>query len=206
MQVMMSDTQINGIVKYLKETDHMLEYGSGGSTLMFSSFVKSYHSIEHHREWFDKVSIKINDADKYKNVSYHYIPPTYIGEDKGSLYAKECLTKKDLKDILQKFPLLEENNVYSSAGRYSQFSKYIDHIDKLNQKKWDKILIDGRARTSCAYKILPYIDKNSIVFIDDYYRQSYEGKTRGIVEFGNQLFNVYEPIDRIDTMLIIRKK
>ena len=34
----------------------MLEWGSGGSTIEFSQqYVKEYYSIEHNKEWHDKV-------------------------------------------------------------------------------------------------------------------------------------------------------
>ena len=49
------------------------------------------------------------------------------------------------------------------------WSEYIDYVDKLNVKLFDVVLIDGRARTDCAYKILKYIDKGSIVFIHDFW-------------------------------------
>ena len=50
------------------------------------------------------------------------------------------------------------------------WSEYIDYVDKLNVKLFDVVLIDGRARTDCAYKVLNYIDKGSIVFIHDFFQ------------------------------------
>ena len=34
----------------------MLEWGSGGSTIEFSSVVKKYYSIEHNAEWYDNIN------------------------------------------------------------------------------------------------------------------------------------------------------
>ena len=82
----------------------------------------------------------------------------------------------------------------------------IYRLYKLNVKKFDKVLIDGRSRTVCAYKILPYLHKDSIVFIDDFFRDSYSGRLRGTVEFGEQFFNKYEQVERIETMLVGKKR
>jgi hypothetical protein len=54
------------------------------------------------------------------------------------------------------------------VGNFADFENYINYIDKLSYKKYDVVLIDGRARQYCAKKILPYIDKNSIVFCHDF--------------------------------------
>tara|TARA_R110002153_G_scaffold252980_1_gene410897 strand:+ start:844 stop:1455 length:612 start_codon:yes stop_codon:yes gene_type:complete len=203
MNVMMSPSQVNGIEKYLNETDVMLEYGSGGSTLHFSKYVDKYYSIEHNEEWFRNVNSNIQSNS---NIIYNHVKANYSGEDVGSLIGKQNLTQKQIDTILQEYPLCEENSQYSCVGRYSQFTDYINYIDKLNVEQFDKVLIDGRARTVCAYKILPYLHKGSVVFIDDFFRLSYTGRSRGDIEFGQQIFTNYTQVERIDTMLVLRKK
>jgi len=203
MNVMMSPSQITGIEKYLNKTDVMLEYGSGGSTLHFSKYVDKYYSIEHHEGWFRDVNSNIQSDS---NITYNYVKANYSGEDVGSLIAKQNLTQKQIDTILQEYPLCEENIQYSCVGRYSQFTDYINYIDKLNVEQFDKVLIDGRSRTVCAYKILSYLHKDSIVFIDDFFRLSYGELSRGDVEFGQQLFINYTPVERMDTMLVLKKK
>lgn len=67
----MSQYQIDLIQSYLKPTDTMLEYGSGGSTLYFSQYVQKYISIEHDINWFDKMrGYKIPDT-----VQLYYCAP-----------------------------------------------------------------------------------------------------------------------------------
>lgn len=70
-------------IEYLKEfilqstgTDHpitrILEFGSGGSTLMFSKLLEPdghIFSIEHNIDFFDRIKHKIP-----KNVTLHYVP------------------------------------------------------------------------------------------------------------------------------------
>ena len=64
MKVWMSQKEIKMIEKYLTPETIMLEYGSGGSTIHFSKFVKEYYSLEHNKEWYNKVKIKISNNDK----------------------------------------------------------------------------------------------------------------------------------------------
>ena len=203
MDPFMSNLQTNKIISYLSENDIMLEYGSGGSTSIFSKYVKHYYSVEHDSEWYNKVH---EDILNNKNITHILCKPNYTGDDKGSLHARENLSNDNVERIKLLYPYSEENNDYSCIGRFSQFENYVNSIDSFNVEKFDKVLVDGRSRTICCYKILPYLTNESIIFIDDFYRLSYSGRTRGIVEFGEQFFDVYEKVEQVDKMLVARKK
>ena len=159
--------EIELIQSYLSDKKIMLEYGCGGSTTIFPKYVKKYYSIEHNLDWYWKVQEEIID-DKLDNVNVHLcdIPkgvPTKREEfwdmyDENLLYASEHLDSN--------IPSFEDC-VYPK-DKYV-WSEYIDYVDKLNVKLFDVVLIDGRARTDCAYKILNYINKSSIVFIHDFW-------------------------------------
>ena len=133
-------------------------------------YVKEYYSIEHNLDWFWNVQQEIYN-DKLDNVEIHLcdIPkgvPTKREEfweryDDNILYASEHLDTN--------IPSFEDC-VYPK-DKYV-WNEYIDYVDKLNVKLFDVILIDGRARTDCAYKVLNYIDKGSIVFIHDFWPRS----------------------------------
>ena len=45
----MHDSEINLIMAFLTPEDVMLEWGCGGSTILFSQEVKEYYSIEHNK-------------------------------------------------------------------------------------------------------------------------------------------------------------
>ena len=162
--------EIDLIQSYLSDKKIMLEYGCGGSTTIFPRYVKKYYSIEHNLDWFWNVQQEIYN-DKLDNVEIHLcdIPkgvPTKREEfweryDDNILYASEHLDTN--------IPSFEEC-VYPK-DKYV-WNEYIDYVDKLNVKLFDVILIDGRARTDCAYKVLNYIDKGSIVFIHDFWPRS----------------------------------
>lgn len=66
--IWMSEVEVKEIINSLSIDDIMLEYGSGGSTLEFSKYVKKYISIEHDKEWYDKIKSQIKP-----NVDIYHI-------------------------------------------------------------------------------------------------------------------------------------
>ena len=52
----MSRSEIELILSFLQKEDVMLEYGCGGSTMLFPKYVKEYHSIESDKSWADSVT------------------------------------------------------------------------------------------------------------------------------------------------------
>jgi len=56
-------------------------------------------------------------------------------------------------------------------GKENDFLDYINYVDKLNYKIYNKVLIDGRARKFCAKKILNYINEYSLVFFHDFFER-----------------------------------
>ncbi len=134
MMPWMHTKEIEFVTSQLNPDDVMLEWGSGGSTTLFSVLVDRYYSIEHVKDWYNKVS-----------------------------------------DALKQYPLLDVNyNFISpdlprySATRYKEFQTYIEYPSTF-KCTFDKVFIDGRSRAECAKFILPYLNKDSIVFIHDYY-------------------------------------
>ena len=134
--------------------------------------MKKYYSIEHNLDWFWVVQQEIYD-DKLDNTEIHLcdIPkgvPTKREEfwdkyDDNLLYAQQNLSTN--------IPKLDDC-VYP-RDKYI-WHEYIDFIDTLDIPKLDVVFIDGRARSDCAYKVLNYIDEDSIVFIHDFWpREEY---------------------------------
>ena len=58
--------------------------------------------------------------------------------------------------------------------RHIAFYDYI-HFPIVNNMKFNKVLIDGRARKHCAITIYDYIDEETIVFIHDFNFNNVEG-------------------------------
>ena len=171
------------ILTYLDKDKVMLEYGCGGSTTIIPPNVKKYYSIEHNLDWFWNVQQELYD-DNIDNVELHLcdIPkgvPTKREEfwdkyDDNLLYASEHLDNHTIPKL--------DDCVYPN-DRYIWY-EYIDYVDKLGVEHFDVVFIDGRARADCAYKILNYINENSVVFIHDFYpREEY-----------NKVFDYYDEV------------
>ena len=160
--------ELDLVQSYCSKDSIMLEYGCGGSTTIFPKYVKEYYSIEHNLDWYWNVQQELYD-DKIFNVNLHLcdIPkgvPTKREEfwekyDDNLLYASEHLDNHNIPKL--------DDCVYP-RDRYVWY-EYIDYVDKLGVKHFDIVFIDGRARTDCAYKVLNYIDDDSIVFIHDFW-------------------------------------
>lgn len=188
------------IIKYIsqKPDSTMLEWGCGGSTLIFSKLVNHYVSIEHNLDWYLDVQREIK-TQNLTNIDFHLVDVS-----KGV-----PTTKKDFYDKwhqeLQELSSLESNNIPNldyciyPRNRFV-FHEYIDWVDKLKTKIYDFVLIDGRARADCAFKILNYIDNDSIVFIHDYWKRP---EYQVITEYYDVIDSVQ---DTLQTIVALKRK
>lgn len=135
----MSPKEKNFILAFLKKEDVMLEWGSGGSTLELSKHVKKYYSIEHDKVWYEKIK---NILVANNNVSLHY-----VASDKPRSST--------------------DPNFSEQPSSYDEFATYINYGNKLGIK-FNKVLIDGRARRWCAEEIIKHLCDDAIVFIHDF--------------------------------------
>ena len=76
----------------LRKNYHIFEYGSGNSTLFYSKHVSSITSVEHNKEWYDKL-IKIIPS----NVVLMYEELEYDGK-----YCRASIVKKKKYEIIRK--------------------------------------------------------------------------------------------------------
>lgn len=81
---------IDLIKKRLNKTLSVFEWGGGNSTLFWSSHVKDVVSVEHDREWYEKMLSVVPD-----NVSMRYCRLEYDGE-----YCRAVLEEKKEFDII----------------------------------------------------------------------------------------------------------
>ena len=140
----MHPLEVEFIKSFLKPDHTMLEWGSGGSTLFFSKLVKEYHSIEHDKTWHGDIQKNI-EKESLDNVSYHFVPPSEAWE-----------RPKGWRDIPN----------YRTP--VSIFKDYIEVVDKID-KEFDVVLVDGRCRSHCAAKALPYLKDDGILLFHDFY-------------------------------------
>lgn len=176
----------------------MLEYGSGGSTLLFSKYVKAYYSIEHNLDWYFEVRKKLVDNDVRNVVQYLNDYPKGRAEVYLSFYDKWS----ELIKLVSNEKLNNYNGItdYLNPREMYVWYDYVNSIDKFNIPRYDFVFIDGRSRINCAQKVLNYIDENSLVFIHDFFpRQEY-----------NVVFKFYEEVDSVrdteQTIIVLKKK
>jgi hypothetical protein len=138
---------ISWFEKHLNKKMQLFEYGSGGSTLFFSEKVKKLVSVEHDKNWFDRIkkSLKKNNTT---NTSYLLIIP-----QKG------------------------KNNEFSSSlkeYKNCNFKKYTKSITKFPDNSFDVVLVDGRARLSCLKEAIPKVKKEGYLILDNSERPKYQ--------------------------------
>jgi hypothetical protein len=127
----------------------MLEWGVGGSTFCFSRHVYKYYAIEHDYDWYNKV-------------------------------CKELL-KRDTSNVMLNFALPNDREAYdynidvpifnNEKGK-DIFKHYINYCTNF-PFAFDFVLIDGRARKHCAFKIHPLLKPESLVFFHDFNNRPY---------------------------------
>jgi hypothetical protein len=161
----MTEEEIRLIKSYLGKDKNFFEWGAGGSTIEFSKYVKEYYSVEHDFDWYNIVFKNVG-----KNVHLFYIPPN--------------------TPDLEWFPPFEE-------GKASDFKSYIKFVHKIvsSGKKFDLVLVDGRARVDCALEVLPYLQEKAVVFIHDFEREYYW-----------KVLKYYEIVSIVDKLAVLRIK
>lgn len=129
--------------KYTDKGENVVEFGAGGSTIMFLRKKKKIISIENNKPYLDFISniqyIKVGAANK--QLGFKYI-------DTGEI-KKWGRLKNDLKK--DNWP-----NYYQTVW------------DDCRLTQPDIVLIDGRFRVMCALNAIPYITRNTIVLFHDF--------------------------------------
>jgi hypothetical protein len=83
---------------------------------------------------------------------------------------------KDVDKSLTKNKLKVNNNLVKPdkprtiPTKYEEFKTYIEY-PKTFDVKFDRVLIDGRARVQCAEYIIPYLNDNALVLVHDFWKR-----------------------------------
>ena len=175
MQVYMEPVEAEMVASYIEPEDNVLEYGSGGSTLFFGHLgVKNLYSIEHVEEWYLKIWSSI-EKNKIINDTHHNVFLNFVPSDKPR----------------------------TIPTQYDEFKSYIEFPKTLNMK-FDKVLIDGRARAHCAMFIRDYLHKDSLVFFHDFWARP---QYHHILEYYDEVDSVKDTIkDTGGSLAVLRLK
>jgi SAM-dependent methyltransferase len=149
-------TAIDFIKKNNSTTDVVFEYGGGGSTLFFLKYAGRLITIEHDRPWFEKLQ-EIIAGKKNEKWEGHLIPAE---KNDGEKYKKEISNPDDYASD-------DANFIYAN------FRQYTSAIDRFPDNYFDRILIDGRARTSCLKHSFQKLKPGGFLILDNAERKYY---------------------------------
>ena len=123
----------------------VLEFGSGGSTILLAAIVEKLISIESDKKFAAQVNRKLESLN-YKSkasVIYANIGPT--------------------KSFGQPFSFLSP----IFKHRYKNYARVFDNLDK--QFEPDIVFVDGRFRVWCSIQACKKLESNFTLIIDDYF-------------------------------------
>lgn len=133
---------------FLNQRDNasVFEWGSGASTVWLARRAENIMSIEHETKWFEKMK-KI--TKEFSNISLFLVEPRNLN---GKISAFMS-SKKGFKNL--------------------DFQKYVTVIDQFD-KKFDLIVIDGRAREACFELAINYLAEDGLIVFDNTERVRYQ--------------------------------
>ena len=146
---------IEFLEKIVRSNMEVFEYGSGGSTLFWSTRVKTVVSVEHELLWYTKMSHELL-ARKIHNVEY-----IIAGAEDDENYID--------KNFKNPAHYLSEDLQF----RGKNFENYVKQIDRFPNRTFDMIIIDGRARPSCILHSLNKLKVGGYLIIDNSERDYY---------------------------------
>jgi hypothetical protein len=123
----------------------VFEWGTGASTVWLAKRAEMVISVDDNRYYADSVS-KILSRRKLKNVNI---------------------------SVCERRDKHEGCKATSSLGVGGCFEEYVNEIRK-NDRLYDLIIIDGRAREACIVEAVKKLTPGGIIFIDDSKRKRYK--------------------------------
>ena len=153
---------IEWLEKNLDKNIVAFEWGSGGSTLFFTSRIHKITSIEHNIEWYKKISRMIRE-EEITNCEYYFI--------------EQELSDKDEQIICKKI---------GDGG--TEFYKYYKFISSYPDNYFDMIIIDGRARNLCIKEAMSKIKPGGIIILDNSDRVEYAKGINIMSDWGRKDF------------------
>jgi hypothetical protein len=146
------------IQDFVKPGHEVFEYGSGSSTRYWISKGCNVISVEHDKNFFQKMQDVLNGKCDYKLIE---------PEPDPTISLKSCNIPEDYK---------------SSDFDNHNFESYTKAIDIYPDNYFDLIVIDGRSRTSCIKHAISKIKRDGIIVLDNSDRDYYLKNTHSLFE------------------------
>ncbi len=131
------------------------EYGSGYSTIFFASRIKSLTSLEHHQGWFEKMGTMLKGYD-LNNTQLVLVKPEKSFDVSGLSSIDQIELKRN------EYPVQDD-----------LFVEYTDYVTNLPDHSLDLLVVDGRARVTCAKNGIPKIKEGGLLVLDNAERKRY---------------------------------
>ncbi len=176
-----------------------------GTTALPYRIIKRFHKLKKNRQFIFS-ELKIWMANEEIELITKYLYPSDVMLEWGaggstvyfSRFVKKYYSiehtfnwyyraKKQAKsNVKLKYipPNLPRNVRLIPPFKPEQFVDYVHGVSRFKEPIFNKVFIDGRARVECAKEVLKYINKDSIVFIHDFYRRKHY---HTILEFYDKL-------------------
>lgn len=133
----------------------VFEWGSGGSTLFFSRAARHIVSIEHDPQWARKVA-ELLARYGWANTEHLLVEPELDETAATPVPSDPALCHSSL-----------------DTYRSKSFHKYAAQIDRFRDAHFDVVLVDGRARPSCALRAIRKIKTGGLLVLDNAERPHY---------------------------------
>jgi hypothetical protein len=132
------------LVKYYEAATTILEYGSGGSTVLAAKLGKTVFTVESDQDWAERMAHHVASISDQARVHWADVGPT------GPW------------------------GVPMKPREFRKFSGYALSVwDRPDFVQPDLVLIDGRFRASCLVAVLLRAEKPVTVLFDDYLKRGY---------------------------------
>jgi len=171
-----------GAIQYLEsklntKSTIYFEFGSGASTLFFAKRVKSLISVEHNREWFQRVSSVVGQLKNANTQLFLKEPELNNGVLQNSDFGDPLLFLSADSNYLEKY----------------NFHQYASKINEYPDQYFDFILVDGRARPSCLDFAISKLKINGFLILDNSDRKYYTSHLSEKLKSFIIVFNEYGP-------------
>jgi hypothetical protein len=157
---------IRFLESHLKSGMRVFEYGSGGSTAFYAKRVAEIHSIEHDSDWYERVCQSLNERG-LDNCDVRYVGPRPMDTSKRA----DPANPEDYASLFEGF----EN---------SDFTEYAKAIDGFDDGSFDLVVVDGRARPSCAKHAMAKVKPGGYILFDNSERPHYSGIQEALAKSG----------------------
>jgi hypothetical protein len=179
---------IDYLEQFMTPDYRVFEYGSGGSTLFWLRWTRNVVSVEHDAIWYQMMQKRLGENSP---VDYRLIIP---GELTGLPHPDPADPSHYASD--------------DPPWRGLSFREYVCQIDGFRDASFDVVLIDGRARTSCADHAASKVRSGGLLIVDDAERVYYlTGAAEQLAGFVRHRFTGCRPVNKwfSSTDIYVRK-